>query len=286
MQQQSACATPPMPDTVVAQISDLHVCARGSLAFGCVDTGAALRETVRALLALSRRPDAVIATGDLVDEGSDAEYAYLRELVAPLDMPLYLLPGNHDDRGALARAFADHPWLAATVADAEGRACVQYTAAIGRLRLVVIDTVEPGRTDGALCDARLDWLEATLARHAGEPVIVAMHHPPFRTMIDFMDGYGLKRGAGRLAQIVGRHPNVERVLCGHLHRAIDVRFGGTIASTSPAPAHQIHLDVRPGAPGAWTLEPPAFRVHLWSPDTGVVTHLASAGAFAGPTRFD
>jgi len=79
---------------------------------------------------------------------------------------------------------------------------------------------------------------------------------------------------------------VERVICGHLHRAIDVRFGGTLASTAPAPAHQVCLDLAPDAASAWTLEPPGFRVHAWSPTTGrLVTHLAASGHFEGPYPF-
>jgi hypothetical protein len=90
----------------------------------------------------------------------------------------------------------------------------------------------------------IDWLSQTLEACRDEPVVIAMHHPPFPTLIGHMDAIGLLEGADAMRAIVARHPNVERVICGHLHRAIEVRFGGTIASTCPAPAHQVCLEPR------------------------------------------
>ena len=113
-----------------------------------------------------------------------------------------------------------------------------------------------------------------------------MHHPPFRTLIGHMDRIGLLAGARELEAMILEHPHVERIICGHLHRAIDVRFGGTIASTCPSPAHQVCLDLDAGAESAWTLEPPSFRLHAWDPVDGrLVTHLAASGSFDGPYPF-
>ncbi|KAG1318835.1 hypothetical protein G6F63_015032 [Rhizopus arrhizus] len=70
-----------------------------------------------------------------------------------------------------------------------------------------------------------------------------MHHPPFLTGIEHMDAIGLLSGAPELERIVSRFPHVERVLCGHLHRTIFQRFGGTIASTCPGTAHQLALEL-------------------------------------------
>src|SRR5688500_6574335 len=98
---------------LLAQISDLHIGARPELSYQVVDTHAMLRACVDDLLALAQRPDAVAVTGDLTDSGSRQEYASLRRLLAPLDMPLYLIPGNHDVREALREAFPDHAYLQA-----------------------------------------------------------------------------------------------------------------------------------------------------------------------------
>lgn len=269
--------------TFLAQLTDLHIREPGRLAYGRIDTAPYLERAVQSVLRLPQQPDAVVITGDLSDFGRAAEYEHLARLLAPLDMPVYLMPGNHDDRDQLRRSFPDHGYLAAGVGSA---GFVQYSVRVGALRLLALDTCVPGESHGALCKERLAWLEQQLDACRGEPVVIAMHHPPFQTLIGHMDEIGLLQGAEALEALVARHPNVERVICGHLHRAIDVRFGGTIASTSPAPAHQVCLDLAPDAASAWMLEPPGFRVHAWSARSGrLVTHLAASGTFEGPFPF-
>lgn len=263
--------------TFLVQLSDLHIREPGRLAYGRLDTAPYLRRAVESILQLRQSPDAVVITGDLSDFGRAAEYEHLAQLLAPLPMPVYLMPGNHDDRDQLRRSFPAHGYLG-------GEGFVQFAVKVGALWLLALDTCEPGHSHGTLCERRLAWLEAQLDLHRGEPVVIAMHHPPFATLIGHMDEIGLLEGAPALEALVARHPNVERVICGHLHRAIDVRFGGSIASTAPSPAHQVALDLSPDAPSAWVLEPPGFRLHAW--DGGrLVTHLAASGRFEGPYPF-
>ncbi len=269
------------PPTSFVQISDMHLREPGAVGIGGIDPATALAGAVAAIGRLEQAPDAVVATGDLVDGGQPEAYALLRELLAPLAMPVYLLAGNHDARGPLLDAFPGHARLAA---DAPAGS-LQYEVGIGPLRLLVLDTLAPGHDWGELCDDRLDWLEARLGRCAGQPVVVAMHHPPFATLVEPMDRIGLRRGGERLAALLRAHPNVERVISGHLHRAIEARFGGTIASTCPSTVHQMHLDFDPASPYRWTREPPQFRVHAWTPAAGLVSHLASAAPFDGPHGF-
>ena len=92
---------------LLAQITDLHIKPRGRLAYRRVDTAACLELAVRQLAALTPRPDLVLVTGDLVDAGHPEEYGLLRELLAPLDMPLFLMPGNHDLRAPLRAGFPE-----------------------------------------------------------------------------------------------------------------------------------------------------------------------------------
>lgn len=95
--------------TLIAQISDLHIKAHGRLSYKKVDTYNALLRAINTLNGLRPRPDAVVITGDLVDFGTAAEYQTLRQALATLDLPFYLMAGNHDDRQALRAAFPDHP---------------------------------------------------------------------------------------------------------------------------------------------------------------------------------
>ena len=262
---------------LLAQISDMHVTPPGSELYGRIDTSAFLARAVAHIAALDPRPDAVVATGDLVDRGSVEEYRHLRDLLAPLGLPVYLVPGNHDRRDALRVVFGDQPWLPAS-------GFVQYTVDLGPLRLVGLDTLVEGKGYGALCAERLDWLEARLGE-SDRPTIVMMHHPPFACGIAAFDAMRLNEGEERLAGIVERHRHVERVLCGHVHRPIQVRWAGTLAAVAPSTAHQGTLDLRAGAPLSLTMEPPGVMLHLWTPATGLVSHTSVVGTWRGPEPF-
>ncbi|MGU7779593.1 phosphodiesterase [Burkholderia sp. PU8-34] len=264
---------------LLAQISDLHIKRPGQLAYRRVDTAAALARCIARLNALEPRPDAVLVTGDLTDFGNDDEYRHLRDLLAPLEIPYYLMVGNHDDRAALRRVFADRPeWQ-----DGE---FVQYAFDLGAVRVLALDSQVPGASAGDLCDARLAWLARELDAARDRPVIVALHHPPFASGIGHMDALRLApAAAAKLDALLRGHPNVERVLCGHVHRTMFARFGGTIASAVPAPAHQVAFDLRDDAPSAFRLEPPAFAVHQYTPEAGVITHHVYVDEGDGPYPF-
>lgn len=266
-----------MPRLLI-QLSDPHIKTPGSLAYGRVDTAACLARAVAAVQRLPQPPAAVVVTGDLTDFGRADEYRHLRALLSPLGCPIYLLPGNHDDRQGLRQAFPEQAWL-----QGPGE-FLQYAIDLGELRLVVADTVVPGAAHGEMCSRRLDQLDALLGAGRRDRTVLALHHPPFRTYIGHMDDIGLQ-GAEALAEIVSRHPQVERVICGHLHRSIQVRWAGTVALTAPSTAHQVCLDLAPDAASAFVLEPPGFLVHAWSDDGPLVSHLAAIGDHPGPYPF-
>jgi Icc protein len=248
----------------LAQISDLHI-TPGELLYGKVDTAKFLGRAIEKLREL--RPDAVIATGDLVEGGSVAEYERLRELLVPLGMPVHLVLGNHDSRANFRGVFG-------------GGDFIQFTFDVGELRVVALDTNDPGNSGGRLCATRRAWLAAQLDASSGRPVIVAQHHPPFVTGMAALDRCGLDAGDAREeAMLLSRYPNVERVICGHVHRGMNTRFGGTIAMTAPSVAHQARLMID-DAPLGMTLEPSGLALHLWT-GSGLVTHHVYCDDYAG-----
>lgn len=264
--------------TLLAQITDTHIREPGRLAYSRLNTAPYLVSAVDALMKLPQKPNALILTGDLTDFGRHAEYQHLADMLAPLDIPYYLLPGNHDDRENMRSSFPDHSYLG-------GEKFIQYSLMIGGLRVIALDSSESGQSAGKLCSARLAWLETELNRDKHIPTIIAIHHPPFKTLIGHMDKIGLLEGAEDFKTIINRHSNIERVICGHLHRTIYTNFGNTIASTAPSPAHQVCLDLQENAVSAWTLEPPGFHLHAWSGSGNLLTHVVSVGSFDGPYPF-
>jgi Icc protein len=263
---------------LIAQISDMHVKAEGQQLYDRIDTAAYLERAVAHVMGLNPLPDLVVATGDLVEGGKPEEYARLRCLLAPLSMPLYIIPGNHDARTAMREAFADHAYLA----DAE---FLHFAIDDLPVRLIGLDTLVPGKGHGELCAARLGWVRDRLNEQTDKPTLIFMHHPPFDCGIDAFDGARLTKGDTELAELVRRHGKVERVMCGHVHRPIQVRWAGTMASIAPSTAHQATLDFEPGAPLSMMMEPPAIALHQWRPATGLVTHVSYIGDFDGPNPF-
>jgi 3',5'-cyclic AMP phosphodiesterase CpdA len=250
---------------LLAQITDLHVSTPGSNIDRQCRTAARLEQALQHLSRMDPRPDAVLCTGDLVDNGKPEEYAVLAPLLASLPMPCFLIPGNHDHRENLRAAFAHHGYL-------PRQGFLQYTVDLGPLRLIALDTlVEDDPNLGRLGPEQLAWLDARLAEAPERPTLVMMHHPPFRTGIQRMDAMGLDGIAG-MAEVIRRHPQVERIVSGHLHRPIVKRFAGTVASTCPGTAHQVVLDLRRPGRLAIVDEPPACQLHLWSEELGLVSH--------------
>jgi len=266
---------------LIAQLSDPHIGTGPAFLGGRMDTEHALRQAVAHVVALDPKPDLVLLTGDLTEHGSAAEYTRVADALAPLSMPVYAVPGNHDDPG-VARA-ALH-WCMPVAPDAPPDACC-YHRVHGGLHLVALDTVVPRQSHGALEPAQLAWLSRTLDACQDEPVLIFMHHPPLPTGIEAMDACSLMTGSEALASLIRQHGRVQGVLCGHLHRPVQMLFGGAPLHVAPSVAHQITLDLRPGAPLRAQLEPPKISLHRWSPRQGLCTHLSYVEAFGPALTF-
>lgn len=264
---------------LIAHITDLHIRPRGKPAYRVSETNALTERAIDVVAALKPRPDVLVVTGDLTDCGLAEEYAHLDGLLARLDMPVLVVPGNHDRRETLRAGLKLDPH---SVFD-DG--FVQFCADLGTLRLIGLDTLVPGQSAGALCDRRLAFLEASLAGANGKPVVVFMHHPPFDCGIVHMDRIRLLDGAEAFRDIISRHPNVERILCGHHHRPITTRFAGTIAQIIPSVTHQVTLDLAPEGAATFHMEPPAYCLHSYRPGTGLVSHTAYVERYPGPYPF-
>ncbi|MCV0428627.1 MAG: phosphodiesterase, partial [Roseibium sp.] len=224
------------------------------------------------------RPDALVITGDLTDRSDPREYAVARELLSRLEMPVYLLPGNHDSSEGMRREMSDFPGINET---RNGKIC--YAADVGSVRLIALDTHIPGSPQGELGPEQLAWLQSTLSETI-KPTIIALHHPPALSGIVHMDNMGLL-DADALADVVAPHHHVERLICGHLHRPIIASFAGKVMTLAPSTGHQVVLDLTENGPALFNFEPAAYFLHFHSGKTGIVTHMAYVENFPGPHHF-
>ncbi len=264
----------------IAQISDLHIKPPGSLAYGRVDTAGALERCIVALNEFDPAPDFVVISGDLADTPDVEEYQYLKRLLAPLKLPFAGIPGNHDSRELMRAALPS-----ASYAFAAGP--LNQKVEVGELDLLLLDSSVHGKPHGKLDAATLEWLDTTLAAAPDRPALLFLHHPPFKAGIWHMDRQNL-HNASEFAPIVRRHPRVQLIATGHIHRAALTMFAGVPTTICPAPNHAVDLDLAKLRVPSFKVEPPAFHLHTWFPGEGfgsVVTHQVPIGAFDGPHPF-
>lgn len=254
---------------LIAQISDTHILARASDHPAVQFRAGCLRRCVADINQL--QPDAVVFTGDTVQHGQADEYAHLRELLAPLEAPLYLVPGNRDDKGELRTAFSDQAPLP------RGGDFLHYVVEDHAVRLVAIDSTSPGERKGVLCPVRQDWLDAVLSSQPDRPTLLFIHHPPFDVGDHYIGGYRRPEEAAALADIVGRHPQVEGLFCGHVHWPVKRDWAGTMASIMPSVA----VDLRKGVDEAKARERPIYMLHRLSEESGLVSRARMVDAEKG-----
>ncbi|MEM6666619.1 MAG: phosphodiesterase [Pseudomonadota bacterium] len=248
----------------IAQISDLHYRRAGTRLFGAVDAHQGAVRAVAWLNAFRPSIDAVIITGDLVNDGGSQDYAALKAVLDQLAMPYRVLPGNHDTRALVVETFGTTETFGAIGSALAGQKYV-WDWDLGPVRIVGLDTLVEGEHHGEVGAAQLDWLDGVLGTGT-KPTLVALHHPPFATGIGFMDGIAMA-DRDALAAVIARHGHVSAILCGHVHRTIQTRFAGTLAMIAPGTAHQVALDLHDAAPPRWTFEPPGALLHLWTGDS-------------------
>lgn len=238
----------------IAQLSDLH------LRDGTLYSGFDPWHQLDLALARARTfaPALLLLTGDLADDGSPATYARLAERLRGHGFAWAALPGNHDDAAQLRAAL----WPDAR----EFQISTNFRVDRQDVSLLLLDTALPDREDGAITPAHIEWLSANCPP-AGR-VLLALHHPPFAVGIAGMDRIGCA-GGELLADWLAGQPQVEALLCGHVHRHVQTTFAGIPAFTCPSTVHQIALC---DDSLAWTNEMPGFLLHDLPPASPMRTH--------------
>lgn len=247
--------------TLLLQLSDLHL---------RVGEGGPERRLARAIAVASElrpRPVGVLLCGDIADEPAAEVYERAHEMLAEIGLPLYAIPGNHDDRDLLAMSFAGR--------DSPTGEPVNFVADVGALRLVGCDTSVPGMVGGRLPSDRLAWLAATLGEQPERPTLLALHHPPVACGIRAMDAIALdEHDAARLESLLEVHPQVLAVTCGHVHRTVTTQFAGRPLLVCPSTNSALRLDLRPdrGQDAIFEEQPLGFAVHTLL-DGRLVSHV-------------
>jgi 3',5'-cyclic AMP phosphodiesterase CpdA len=207
--------------------------------YGAVDSEARLIQLFEEVRASGARPEAVIFTGDLADQGDPDAYAKLRAIVEPAceDMGAKVIwaMGNHDNRANFRTGLLDEP---------ANDAPVDRSYFINGLRVITLDTSVPGYHHGELSQAQLEWLARELETPAPDGTILALHHPPVPSVLDLAVLVEL-RDQAKLEAVV-RNSDVRTILAGHLHYSTTASFGGIPVSVASATCYTQDLNVAVG----------------------------------------
>lgn len=264
----------------IAQITDIHIgFDRGNPDEHNMQR---LRAVLRRLEDSPNRPDLLLMSGDLTEFGDAESYARLAEAVKGCPFPVWPMTGNHDERGPLLAAFPQTP--------SEG-GFVHYVLEYPSLRLIVLDTLEPGRHGGAFCEERAAWLKTQLEADQQTPTIVAMHHPPFESGITWLDSSSREPWIARFADAIAGHGQIRGIIAGHLHRTIHTLWGGVSLTVCPSVAPAVALDLTPidaNVPDGRALitdELAGYALHTWDGER-LISHFECTGSLRVLASYD
>lgn len=240
----------------LVQFTDQHLFGDPTRALRGVVTLPSLRATLWAARGDIAACDAVLATGDLVQDDPGG-YEHFRTEFSQLGRPVLCIPGNHDDQPAMRAALALPPFQLGGVYDA------------GSWRTILLDSTIPGETGGALSATSLAFLEEALASAPGRYALVCLHHHPIPMHSRWLDTVGLAN-AGELIALLKRFESVRGVLFGHVHQALDTRWEGLRMIATPSTCSQFkpHSD-----DFAIDNQPPAWRTLALHADGRLDTQL-------------
>ncbi|RDI43710.1 metallophosphoesterase [Nocardia mexicana] len=233
---------------VLAQLSDTH--------FDLHAHNTERAERVMAYLAdLPHRPAAILVTGDITDSGKVEEYEQARAALLA-DVPVSVLPGNHDDRANLLEVLLRRP------ASYEP---INQALRLDGLTVALLDSTIPGEGGGELTDGTYTWLTDLLLETPDDTaVLVAMHHPPMPMYSTVVDPIRLANPQ-RLERIVADDDRIVGVITGHMHSMGTTLFGGRQLVVAPSVASQIGGEWEVGAPGQVPID--------YAPDPSLVLHV-------------
>ena len=226
---------------LVAQITDCHLPADPQRPYRGINPYLNLRTLLKSVK--SRKPDLLLATGDLSEDGSRRSYQALQALFSPLGVPVLALPGNHDDEHILAEVFPGSP--------VDGIGVSEH----GIWKIIRLNSCLPGKPEGRLGEKPLAELADFLDNHGQCPMLIALHHQPVEVGSPWIDKYRLLE-SHQLLGLLDRHPNVKAVAWGHIHQAFETQRGATTMLGGPSSA----INTLPGTQKFTTdMSGPAFR---------------------------
>ena len=247
------------------QISDIHLFTDKEAALLGVKTEDSFQAVIDMLHKQSPKPDFLILSGDLAQDHAETTYRRIAEKLKPLSLPIYYIPGNHDDPKVMARVYP----LDTIVSE---RQIVQDS-----WQIILLDSHKPGAVEGYLAPSELDFMQRCLQQYPEHHSIVAFHHQPFPVGSAWLDNLGLKN-ADMLWKILAHYPRAQTVLFGHVHQEHSKNFNGIQCYSSPSTCIQFKT-----RSDQFALEklPPGYRWLELFPNGSIETKVCRANHYVG-----
>jgi Icc protein len=198
----NAMITAPQNALRIIQISDCHLSANPADLYRGQSADDNLNAVVRS--ARGWKPQWVMVTGDVSEDGSEDSYARASAMLHSFDVPLLALPGNHDDGARMRRYFPQGPWDK------------PYVASWGNWQLILLDSTRSGEVSGFFSANELEQVQGALRSTEAGHTLVALHHQPIAVKAPWIDRYGLQ-DPQRLFALLDQHESVRCITWGHIH---------------------------------------------------------------------
>lgn len=227
---------------LIAQLTDTHLFADPNRTMKGCPTAASLQTVLAHLQQQSPQPDLLLLTGDLSQDETRASYENLRDRITPLGLPAYWIPGNHDQSLADMKVVLDTDLISPDKSFQKGG-----------WNFVLLNTMQPQLSSGALSSESLQWLDEQLQQSPNTPTLIALHHAPMPVGLAFMDAIALENPEALFA-VTDRHPQVKLVVFGHIHQEFDqerngVRYLGTPSTCIQLMPNQAEVRISNDYPG-------------------------------------
>ena len=261
------------------QLSDLHLVPPGKLTSKVLDTNSILEETINEIL---RKKDyfgkieGLVVTGDVSDDGSIESYLSAHEKLIKLNVPVLVIPGNHDLRNPMREVFNEHVEFSTKSSQFDWVFKYEETVIVG------LDSLVEGENFGFLEKTSLEFLSNQLSIHNGSDIVLLIHHPPIKTGIYFMDKIGLTNSSD-LSECLKATNRPVRILCGHVHGVYHGLLGIHPVVSAPSVCSAFEFNRKKFAPVGFNRGPTGYA-YLETSSNGFWTAIPSSYE-NGPLNF-
>jgi len=207
------------------QITDCHLPASPEIAYRGINSHESLVHLLKSVheFAGKFKPDFILATGDLSEDGSPDSYQWLQTYLGDFNVPVLALPGNHDDPVALAEVYPGSPVDNVSVSEH------------GEWQLIRLNSKLPGTPAGRIKESSLDELQQVLTHNPRQPRLIALHHQPVQVGSPWIDKSRLQEPE-KFLQLIDQCEGAKAVVWGHVHQAYEEDRNGVAFMAGPSTA--------------------------------------------------